>query len=121
MCPLDVAGTQVVIADVDGGVVLAFTTPGDVAELRVRVHHMADMHAMHDMHRMHGPMSHGHMGISAPLQMRMVPVQAAVADIDGGARVTLTPIDPAQLEALRAQARDHESMMHEGGCGDAAP
>lgn len=121
MCPLDVTGAQVLVGDVDGGVALTFTTRGDVRELRTRVHHMADMHAMHDMHRLHGDMAHDHMGTRPGIEMRMVPVEARVADIDGGAQVILTPIDPAQLDALRAEARGHAEMMHEGDCADALP
>lgn len=121
MCPLHVAGAQVIVTDVDGGVALTFTTPSDVEELRARVHHMTDMHAMHDMHRLHGDMAHGHMGARPGVAMRMVPVDASAQDIDGGTRVVLTPIDPAQVDALRAEARAHAEMMHEGDCTDALP
>jgi hypothetical protein len=47
MCPMQVEGTSATAEDVEGGAALAFTTTGDVAELRRRVAHMADMHNRH--------------------------------------------------------------------------
>ena len=48
MCPMQVPGTTVTSADVEGGVALVFTTrTGDAAELRQRVRRMAEMHNHH--------------------------------------------------------------------------
>lgn len=47
-CPMVVQGTAVTAADTEGGVALTFTTDsGDVADLRTRVRHMAEMYGMH--------------------------------------------------------------------------
>lgn len=46
-CPGMVAGTTVRAVDIDGGAALEFTTTGDVAEVRRRAAHMAEMHAKH--------------------------------------------------------------------------
>ena len=102
MCPAEVPGTQVAAADTADGAAMTFTTTGDVASLRQRVHHMAEMHD----HMMGGGM----------MQMKMVPSAARAEDVDGGARIVLTPNDPAQLSDLRARVRDHTAMMAGGHC-----
>jgi hypothetical protein len=87
-CLMSVRGAEIAVADTDGGVALTITTgSGDVAELRERVKRML---AMHD-------------------------VQAKLETIDNGARVTLTPKDPAGLTALRKQVREHVDRMAKGG------
>jgi hypothetical protein len=47
ICPMQVEGTTVTEADVDGGASLVFVTTGDVAVLRDRVTKMAAMHQSH--------------------------------------------------------------------------
>ena len=47
---------------------------------------------------------------------QMVPARASVEDVPGGARLVLTPVDPAQLAALREQMRSHAAMMGKGEC-----
>jgi hypothetical protein len=101
MCPMDVSGTSVTTADVEGGVALSFTTSsGDVADLRQRVRRMAEMHS-----HMHGEGG-----------MVMPPATATIEDIPGGARLILRPEDPAQLAALREHARMQASAMTRGEC-----
>jgi hypothetical protein len=47
-CPMVEQGAGVTVADTEGGVALTFTTDiGDVADVRTRVQHMAQMYAMH--------------------------------------------------------------------------
>ncbi|HET8539629.1 MAG TPA: hypothetical protein VFL83_07130 [Anaeromyxobacter sp.] len=51
------------------------------------------------------------------------PSRAVVEDVDGGARLTLTPDDPADLDRLRTAIRAHaEHMQHTYSCsmGEAA-
>ncbi len=48
--------------------------------------------------------------------MAMVPSHAAVDDVDHGARIVLTPDDPAQLATLRGQVHAHAEMMKSGHC-----
>lgn len=43
-CPMLLEGTTLKAADVEGGASLTFTTTGDVAALRERVHKLAEMH-----------------------------------------------------------------------------
>lgn len=101
-CPLQIPGTTVTSADVEGGVALAFTTlTGDAAELRRRVQRMTETHHQHH--------TGGVMGMGPPST-------ASSEDIEGGARLILKPQDPAQLEALRQHARSHAARMAEGEC-----
>ena len=105
MCPMEVAGTKVAVDDTQDGVAITFTTTGDVAQLRERVHHMAGMHE----HMMHG-------GSGDMDQMKMAPSSARAEDVDGGARIVLTPADPAQLADLRTHVREHAAQMASGHC-----
>jgi hypothetical protein len=43
-CPMNVSGTSVQAVDTEGGAALEFSTTGDIAEVRRRVAHLADMH-----------------------------------------------------------------------------
>lgn len=121
MCPMKVEGTTSSVSDTGDGVAISFTTStGDVAELRRRVHHMAEMHERH-----HGMKGEGMMGGhneappspgSSPKKMMMVPSTATVNDVEGGARIVLVPKDPARLAELRQHARDHVGRMSRGEC-----
>lgn len=118
MCPMAVPDTQVSAADTATGEALAFTTssPDQVADLRSRVRAMADMH---NQHHASGEM-HGHgmgMGSGGMGNMPMPPPStAAVEDTDGGARLVVTPNDPAQLAELQSAVRSHAGMMQQGRC-----
>jgi hypothetical protein len=50
------------------------------------------------------------------MMMKMVPSDARAEDSDGGARIVLTPKDPAQLADLRAHVREHVAQMQSGHC-----
>lgn len=140
MCPMQVEGTAVSAENTEGGVALTFTTSGDVAELRRRVAHMAEMHSKH-----HGQ-GHGHgMGARGPeasgeggehahekqrgggkqhqggmmgggMKMKMPPAAAHSEEIEGGARIILTPRDSAQVAALQEHARQMAERMASGQC-----
>ena len=111
MCPMEVPDTKVSAEDTQDGVAVTFTTTGDVSQLRQRVHHMAEMHE----HMMQGGMS-GSASMGSDHMMKMVPSTARAEDIEGGARIVLTPKDPAQLAELRAHAHEHASQMASGHC-----
>lgn len=134
-CPMVVPGTQVAVSNTAAGEALTFTTAsGDVAELRRRVHAMAEMHDRHHatgaaMEHGHGDMGHGG-GMMGPGMMgggqgtgghgtnelAIPPSRAAVEDVGGGARIVVTPDDPADLEKLRSAVRMHAKHMQEHGC-----
>lgn len=120
MCPMMMtAGTQVATSDTSDGVAIAFTTTGDVADLRARVRRMADMHNQMAGAKGKGMQGGGMQG--GGKGMRMVPSRASVEDVPGGARLVLVPTDPSQLGALRQQARMHAEMMQQGRCPMMAP
>jgi|RhiMethySRZTD1v2_1073278.scaffolds.fasta_scaffold244075_3 hypothetical protein len=89
-CPMAIEGTKVTAEDTAKGVALTVTTKtGNVTELRERVQRMLGMH-----------------GIAATTEA-----------ITGGAKVILTPKDPAQLTEFRKQVRDHvDHMTKNGAC-----
>jgi len=108
-CPMMMKDAQIAATDGEHDVTITFTTPGDPAPLRA---HVREMGAMHDRMAHGGGMNGGGMGE----HMKMVPSHAAVDDIDHGARIVLTPDDPAQLVALREHVHAQVEMMRSGTC-----
>ena len=124
---------QLATTDGEHDVTVTFTTLGDPTELRAHVRKMGAMHDRMADGMMGGGMKggggmgsgdgSGMMGGSGMVggsgmheHMAMVPSHAAVADVDHGARIVLTPDDPAQLVALRDQVHAHVEMMTSGRC-----
>jgi hypothetical protein len=123
-CPMAVPGTQVAAVDTPEGVALVFTAgAGGVDELRRRVAAMAEMHNQH--HGKHGGMmghagmmmgsggvaDHPGMGDGEHGGTMAPPSSATVQPIDGGARILLTPLDGANLTALRSHVHEHAERM----------
>jgi hypothetical protein len=151
MCPMmsSMKDAQIVASDTSDGAAIVFTTAGDVAGLRAHVRKMAEMGTrmasggMMGMEKQEGMrgegkgmagngMHGGGMGMKGDMHGdggmmgKHVPARASVEDVPGGARLVLTPVDPAQLAALREQTRSHAAMMSKGECpmmesGPAAP
>jgi hypothetical protein len=121
LCPMAVPGTKLSTADTAAGEALTFTAgPDQAAALRERVHAMAEMHNHH-----HGSGEADHGGTTgtaggAPGEtggMAMPPPsRASVEDLPDGARLTVTPNDPAELQRLQATVRMHAEHMREHGC-----
>jgi len=143
MCPMAVEGTTARAEDVEGGAAMVFTTTGDVSELRRRVARMAEMHNRHHgeghghgmgMHgAQDGSRGHQHGGAQEgdePRQgggmqggmgmtgggMMPPPSTARSEEVEGGARLVLTPRDPAELARLREHVGQHSEMMASGRC-----
>jgi hypothetical protein len=115
MCPMAVPGTTVQAADAPNGMTMTFTTAGDVSDLRRRVRSMADHMNMRSggggMHGMMGPEGGAMMGRTMPA------VHAKAEDIDRGARIQMTPADPAKLGEMREAMQQHaQHMNQEHGC-----
>jgi len=122
-CPMAVTGTTARAEDVEAGAALAFTTTGNVAELRRRVTHMVEMHEKH-----HGEGHGASMGGAHEGQMgegngmmgegggMMPPATARSEEIEGGARLIFTPRNAADLPKLRDHARQHAEKMASGQC-----
>jgi len=103
-CPMSLQGTSVAVADTATGVAISITTkPENVVELRKRVEQMAAMHS--------GPASS-----PAMMQGQMMPGTVKYEAIENGAKLTLTPKDPAKLAEFRAQVRAHVEKMQKGEC-----
>jgi hypothetical protein len=101
-CPMIVPGSDVSVTDVEKGIALTFTAnSGDVTELRRRVEAMAQMHSTSS---------------NAAMHRNMMPFSVKYEAVAGGARLTLTPTDPAQLEAFRKTVRQHMEQMKKGDC-----
>jgi hypothetical protein len=130
---MSVPGTNLSAADTSTGEALTFTTtPDQAAALRERVHAMADMHnrhhasgdaghggmgGMHGGGMMGGHASHGGQdGMMGDMEMPP-PSRAAVEDLPDGARIIVTPNDPADLERLQKTVRMHAEHMQQHGCG----
>lgn len=129
MCPMAVSGATVVAADTSAGETLTFSTssPDRLADLRTRVHAMADMHNRHEA----AGATHAHEGMMGgggdtgsgsaggpKANMPMPPPATATAeDTNAGARLVLTPKDPALLAQLQSAVRAHADMMQQGRCG----
>ena len=100
MCPMAIPGTTVSAVETSDGAALEYKTTGDVADLRARVHRMADMH------------DHG--GCPMMPQMATPPSTASVEDIEGGARIVFRPKDTMQIRALREHVRNEAAEMRSG-------
>ena len=98
-CPMQVSGADLAVADTKEGIALTFTTKtGDVNDLRRRAERMAKMHSTEAAHG------------------NMVPFTAKYEEVPGGARLTLTPKDPAELEHFRSIVRRHAEQMKKHDC-----
>jgi hypothetical protein len=101
--PMMLGDAEVAASDTETGIAVVFTSKnGDVDDLRWRIEHMSGMYtapAANGMMTMHG---------------NLIPGTAVYEAVPGGARVTLTPKDSAQLDEYRAQVRVHVNMMKGG-------
>lgn len=102
-CPMKVSGAEVAVADTTNGIAVTFSAKtADVKELQQRVERMANMHgSTTTMPRMQGG------AIGGDVKYEALP---------NGARLTLTPKDPAKLAEFRAQVRAHVEQMKKGNC-----
>lgn len=107
------------VDDVDGGAAITFrTTKPRVETLRAWVRRMADLHVQ----RFGGPLiAAGGMRAGGAFTCTgeglPVPPSTATADpVDGGARLTLIALEPAQATLLRQEVRERVDAMRRGRC-----
>jgi TusA-related sulfurtransferase len=117
-CPNLVEGSATAIKDVEGGVELTVTAKDEAAtrDIRARARHLADVSKQETPASRHNGSGHGG-GKSGrcPVVARNTVVTAD--DVEGGAKLTVKPKDPAELDWLRREARERQ-----GGLGkDGAP
>ncbi|RAL20592.1 hypothetical protein DL240_16300 [Lujinxingia litoralis] len=130
MCPMQVEGTTREIVRLDNAVAMDFTTTGDVEELRARVARMPEHHAMMhgedgQMHQGHGhgeggqmhheQMSEEHRQMRGEMMEMMAGVTLNSEPIEDGARLTFTPADASQVDALYQMMQNHARMMQQEG------
>lgn len=110
-CPLGVPGARVAYEDTDGGARLTLTAPANqLDDLRRRAR---------DAAAMRGPAKQGEghegrhaMGANHGLRpMQLPPARGVEQDLEGGARIDLTPYDAADLPALRTKLRERAREM----------
>jgi hypothetical protein len=129
MCPMDVPGTKLSAADTASGEALTFTTtPDQAATLRERVRSMVAMHDQHHAagdsgHMEHGQGAmmgtggeHGAHGAGMGGMAMPPPSRAVVEDVENGARLVVTPNDPADLQKLQSTVKSHAERMQQEGC-----
>jgi hypothetical protein len=116
-CPVQVPATAVTVVNTKTGVAMFFTTmPANVNEVRRRVSLLAKMDnppaapPSADMPEVDPPPS----VFGAPA--KLVPLQAKVEEISDGASLVLTPLNPMDVESLRAYVRNSAQHMHLGRC-----
>lgn len=105
MCPMNLEGASVAVSDTSTGVALSITTtkPESVPELRRRVEQWATMHSVDRPSQ-------------SMMQGQMMPGTVKYEPIEKGARLTVTPKDPAKLAEFRKQVRTHVEQMQKGDC-----
>jgi hypothetical protein len=117
-CPLGVEGARVEAVDADGGVDLVLTSDAQsLEELRARARDAASMQGTgarkgrgHEGQHHLGRHGHGLWLTSLP------PAEAHVEDVDGGVRIHLVALVPAQIDALRAGARERAERVNRASC-----
>ncbi len=136
-CPMLVAGTSVTVEDTDTGAAFVFVTTGDVGAVRTRARALAEAHNAHHAKMEPGAAAEPHAahGAGAPAGKGMGTMigahsTAAASDIDGGARVAFTAVDPAPAAptappagaspsgpaALQSELRMHAQHLAAGTC-----
>ena len=102
-CPMmSMKGADIAVAETPNGIALTFTTKADVRGLRRHVQQMAQMHSKGEGGEM--------------MNCCMSGASATYQAVPNGARLTLKPKDPAQLESFQKQIREHVQAMKNGEC-----
>lgn len=116
-CPVQVPATAVTVVNTKNGVAMHFTTmPGNVAEVRRRVAVLAKMDPVEaeasdaGLPDVEPPPS----VFGAPA--KLVPMQAKAEDLGDGATLLLTPLNPMDVDMLRAYAHNSAQRMRLGRC-----
>jgi hypothetical protein len=116
-CPMVVPGTAVQMTETTDGAAMTFTTTGDVAELRKRVHAMADHVNSHSGGGMHGATIGSDGGSRVMGGGMMSGMRAQAEDVEGGALLRMTPSDSSRLAEMRQHMQQHAQMMNQShGC-----
>ena len=128
MCPMSVPGTKVAVANTATGASLTFTTSTDQASaVREKVYGISEAHnrrlasgdaVQGGMGSAGGVMDGGMMGEGMAGLPMPPPSRTTVEDLYDGARIVMTPVDPADLQQLRDTVRRRVEHMQQHGCGE---
>jgi hypothetical protein len=115
-CPVQVPATAVTVVNTKNGVAMFFTTmPSNVDEVRRRVGLLAKMDPVSVAPADEGPDVEPPPSVfGAPA--KLVPMQAKAEDISDGASLVMTPLNPMDVEMLRAYAHNSAQRMRLGRC-----
>ena len=116
-CPFGDHGARIGVEDTADGVDITVTTLRDVEELRHRARDAAAMYgpAAHrglGHHGKHGTGEHHGLGLA---ELRPE-VKAAEVDVPGGAKIHVTPADPAKIDDVRRNVRARAEGARWGEC-----
>ncbi len=115
-CPLGVRDAVVAVSDTPQGVELVFTSDDKVGELRMRVRDAAEMHGTGAKAGAGHEGRHAGGGEHGLQPMQLPPARADVDEVEHGARMRLSPIDPADRSTLRIKVREHAAKMPAAAC-----
>jgi TusA-related sulfurtransferase len=115
-CPNLVEGAATAIASVEGGVELVVTAKDEAAtkEIRARARHLADASKDEAPSVRHDGSHHGGGQFGrCPVVARNTIV--TTDDVEGGAKLTVKPKDPAEIDWVRREARERQSELGQPG------
>ncbi len=118
-CAFGVPGTTVSTEDIPSGIVLTFTNPDDVKEVRERAFDASILFGPARLGKGHNG-RHGEGGHHGLKPMQLPPAWTSSTDVDGGTRIRFTPVDQADLETLRTKLRARAVDMNRACGGNAS-
>ena len=115
-CPNLVEGSATAIKEIEGGVELTVTSREEAAtkEIRARAKHLADVSKEEVPSVKHNGGGHGGGQFGrCPVVARNTVVTAF--DVEGGARLTVKPKDPTEIDWVRREARERQAELGQAG------
>lgn len=116
-CPFGIRGARVRTSNTDDGVAIAVRAYGDIEEVRRRARDSAAMYGPGAHRGLGHDGKHGggeHHGLA--LAELGVPVQAEARDTPDGAVVLVRPVEPTDLDRLRAALAKRVGRVRRGEC-----
>lgn len=105
-CPTAVKGAKVEVKDAKEGVEITVT--GDEAEIRKRAKHVADASKADPTSVQHTGDGHGGGGLGHCVVVLKDTV-VTTEDVPGGAKLTVKPVKPVDLEWLKKETKDRQA------------
>ncbi len=115
-CPLGVDGARVTTEDTAAGIALVVTSADDVAEVRERAFHAAKLHGPFGRLGKGHEGRHGLGGSHGLLAFALPPARAVAIEVEGGARIEITPLHTSDRSTLRTQVRERADKITRTPC-----